>query len=84
MRSAKIGRNQRCPCGSGKKYKQCCERKQRRLGPGSWAVVAALAAAGAVLVFFLYNLTQGDSGATGTSCPPGQVWSPEHGHCHDI
>ena len=22
--SAKIGRNERCPCGSGKKYKQCC------------------------------------------------------------
>ena len=21
---AKIGRNQRCPCGSGKKYKRCC------------------------------------------------------------
>ncbi|MBM4046797.1 MAG: preprotein translocase subunit SecA [Planctomycetes bacterium] len=22
----KVGRNQRCPCGSGKKYKQCCGR----------------------------------------------------------
>jgi len=21
---AKVGRNQPCPCGSGKKYKQCC------------------------------------------------------------
>ena len=21
---AKIGRNDKCPCGSGKKYKQCC------------------------------------------------------------
>ncbi|WP_421232983.1 SEC-C metal-binding domain-containing protein [Aeromonas jandaei] len=20
----KIGRNETCPCGSGKKYKQCC------------------------------------------------------------
>ncbi|MCK5648583.1 MAG: SEC-C domain-containing protein, partial [Gammaproteobacteria bacterium] len=20
----KVGRNQPCPCGSGKKYKQCC------------------------------------------------------------
>ena len=25
-RSAKIGRNQPCPCGSGKKYKRCCGR----------------------------------------------------------
>ena len=24
---AKIGRNDPCPCGSGKKYKQCCMRK---------------------------------------------------------
>ena len=22
----KIGRNQRCPCGSGKKFKRCCGR----------------------------------------------------------
>ncbi|MGL6311367.1 SEC-C metal-binding domain-containing protein [Aeromonas sp. 96A] len=21
---AKVGRNEPCPCGSGKKYKQCC------------------------------------------------------------
>ena len=25
----KIGRNEPCPCGSGKKYKQCCGRPQR-------------------------------------------------------
>lgn len=24
----KVGRNAPCPCGSGKKYKHCCERKQ--------------------------------------------------------
>ncbi len=23
-RESKIGRNERCPCGSGKKYKKCC------------------------------------------------------------
>ena len=23
-RVAKVGRNDACPCGSGKKYKQCC------------------------------------------------------------
>ncbi len=26
---AKVGRNQPCPCGSGKKYKRCCESKDR-------------------------------------------------------
>lgn len=25
---AKIGRNSPCPCGSGKKYKRCCEKKE--------------------------------------------------------
>ena len=25
--SNKVGRNDPCPCGSGKKYKQCCGRK---------------------------------------------------------
>ena len=25
-RSAKVGRNDPCPCGSGKKYKNCCMR----------------------------------------------------------
>jgi hypothetical protein len=26
---AKIGRNEKCPCRSGKKYKHCCARKQQ-------------------------------------------------------
>ncbi|SHE95934.1 protein translocase subunit secA [Seinonella peptonophila] len=28
-RGEKIGRNQPCPCGSGKKYKNCCQRKEQ-------------------------------------------------------
>ena len=24
---AQVGRNEKCPCGSGRKYKQCCLRK---------------------------------------------------------
>jgi len=27
-RQGKVGRNEPCPCGSGKKYKKCCLRKQ--------------------------------------------------------
>jgi len=27
VRDKKIGRNEKCPCGSGLKYKKCCERK---------------------------------------------------------
>jgi len=28
---AKIGRNEKCPCGSGKKYKHCCARKDQSI-----------------------------------------------------
>lgn len=27
--SRKVGRNEPCPCGSGRKYKRCCQKKQR-------------------------------------------------------
>ena len=30
-KEAKIGRNDPCPCGSGKKYKHCCQNKPQRL-----------------------------------------------------
>jgi uncharacterized protein YecA (UPF0149 family) len=30
--SKKIGRNDPCPCGSGKKYKHCCLNKDRGKG----------------------------------------------------
>ena len=30
--SPKVGRNEPCPCGSGKKYKKCCGRTTRGLG----------------------------------------------------
>ncbi len=29
----KIGRNERCPCGSGKKYKHCCLRRRQAAAP---------------------------------------------------
>ena len=34
-RGKKVGRNDKCPCGSGKKYKYCCllKLKERELPP---------------------------------------------------
>ena len=78
----KVGRNDRCPCGSGRKYKHCCERKKSRMSPASWAAVVCIAVAAAFLVFFLFNLTQSSGRASIGPCPPGQTWSAEHGHCH--
>jgi tetratricopeptide (TPR) repeat protein len=38
---AKIGRNDRCPCGSGKKYKQCCLAKDTVAEPRPLAAAPA-------------------------------------------
>ena len=78
-RVSRVGRNQLCPCGSGRKYKACCERKERQLSPTAWlAIVGATAVLLAVLVFTFSSANRAASGI----CPPGQVWSVAHGHCH--
>ena len=78
-RVSRVGRNELCPCGSGKKYKQCCERKEGRLSPTTWLTIVGVAAAVlAALIFSFSSTTQVASGI----CPPGQVWSIDHGHCH--
>jgi tetratricopeptide (TPR) repeat protein len=40
---AKIGRNEPCPCGSGKKYKQCCLAKDEAAASAARAAQAAQA-----------------------------------------
>ena len=72
---AKVGRNEACPCGSGKKYKHCCESKARSTRMTSvMLVVVAVAIVAAILASVL---GEGDTGAG-----PGKVWSAEHGHYH--
>ena len=76
-----VGRNDPCPCGSGKKYKRCCAGKQSRhemvYSKGLAAllgVLFVLAAIGIVAAF--YSSDRSGAGSTRT-------WSPEHGHWHD-
>jgi len=75
---AAIGRNDPCPCGSGKKYKRCCALKVNQT---SWqlriviGLVAMCLLGGLIIV-----LTTADDIEPGG--PPGLVWSPEHGHYH--
>ncbi len=82
--TTKVGRNDRCPCGSGKKYKHCCEGKAGRLSAAGWVTIAALVLAVGVLVYFLVNAAQNDGSGSARRrpCPAGQVWSAQHGHCH--
>lgn len=74
----KMGRNARCPCGSGKKYKQCCgpaeaARSKRRSIYAMIATVAVLVLGIGGLVALLRS----------ESDTPGRIWSAEHRHWHD-
>ena len=83
-----VGRNQPCPCGSGKKYKHCCFGKDTKSEASNRNIIIW---GGALAVGFigLYVMFSNDSSTpTFQSDPtgqgsPGQVWSPEHGHWHD-
>ena len=73
---ARTGRNDLCPCGSGRKFKKCCEsktsaRRQSRvlMIVVGLAIVGGLAAAAA-------SFRSGNSGSV-------RVWDPAHGHYHD-
>jgi hypothetical protein len=75
---AKAGRNDLCPCGSGKKFKKCCALKgQNRRS--SMLLVGLLAAA---LAGGIYAAVVGFGDEGSSVAGPGQVWSPEHGHYH--
>ena len=74
----KIGRNDTCSCGSGRKYKNCCGKT----GKGSirkWSVG---------LILFLVLLAVGvvgqlhDFSKREKIPPPQRVWSEEHRHWH--
>lgn len=38
----KVGRNDPCPCGSGKKFKKCCEAKASKRSLGSAQVITGV------------------------------------------
>ena len=68
------GRNERCPCGSGKKFKHCCESKRDGVPSGVIALLVAAVIVAALIVVF--TSVRSSSGS-------GRVWSAEHGHYHD-
>ncbi len=71
----KIGRNDLCPCGSGRKFKKCCEPKQN--ARSSRALMIAIAAA------MLAALVVAIASFTSERTTAGLVWDPAHGHYHD-
>lgn len=71
----KIGRNDPCPCGSGRKYKQCCLQggqgmtKRTRL----LAILIGVALVGGAVLAVNWD---------GGGSEQRRVWSEEHGHWH--
>jgi hypothetical protein len=78
MTNIKTGRNEKCGCGSGKKFKQCCGAKRGADGTSRILLVALAAIIVAAIFFGLSAARHGSSAAPA----PGQVWSAEHGHYH--
>ena len=74
---AKPGRNDQCPCGSGRKFKKCCESKTEGRQSSRVLMIAVGAALVAALVAGVASFT---SEGTGSSV---RVWSAEHGHYHN-
>ena len=75
------GRNERCPCGSGRKYKQCCANKvvEQPASRSFFRVAVGMAA----LALIFASVAVGRTLLEGSEEQPARVWSEEHGHWHD-
>jgi hypothetical protein len=73
---AKLGRNDICDCGSGKKYKKCCEAKTPSTTQSRVLMLTVGFAVAAAIV-------AGIASFTGSSQSTVRVWDPAHGHYHN-
>lgn len=78
----RVGRNDPCSCGSGKKYKRCCAGKQSKNEILFSKGLAALL--GIILVLVVIVIVAAFYSSDGSSARPDRVWSSEHGHWHDV
>jgi hypothetical protein len=83
VNTVKVGRNDPCACGSGRKYKHCCERKQIEreklrdsIGKGVFYVLGPLF----VVMLCVMAITSLRGGSD--SDEPPKVWSAAHNHWH--
>ena len=54
----KTNRNDQCPCGSGKKYKQCCEQKRFQNDDNSYVRWIISGAVGFFLALTLWGIVE--------------------------
>lgn len=77
----KIGRNEPCPCGSGKKYKHCCLNRKAALPMTQKLLLLVVALViGSGMILGLTALLTEDH--MGVPAEEGKVWSEEHQHWH--
>lgn len=77
----KVGRNEPCPCGSGRKHKNCCLQKtvSSRVPLAHKVVFAVVGLAIlATVVAMAVTIATHEPAEDG-----GRVWSEEHQHWHD-
>jgi hypothetical protein len=74
---AKPGRNDKCSCGSGRKFKKCCEGKTESRRSSRILMIAVGAALLAAIAAGVTSFT------TDTRASSVRVWDPAHGHYHD-
>ena len=73
---AQAGRNDLCPCGSGRKFKKCCASKTASARQSRfWMIVVGLAVVGSLAVGLTSFRGGGNRGV--------RIWDPAHGHYHD-
>ncbi len=77
----KVGRNDPCPCGSGRKYKNCCEGKATAKEALTSKALPILL--GVVLMTLVVLIVTALYSPAPTEERAGRVWSVEHGHWHD-
>ena len=70
-------RNAPCPCGSGEKYKRCCEVAQSSIMSPGLLILGILILVGSVIVISTMMNAPDQS-------DPQRVWSEEHGHWHSV
>jgi hypothetical protein len=73
---AKIGRNDPCACGSGRKYKKCCEVKTPSQAQSRVLILTVGVAVAAAIVAGIASFTSDSASSV-------RVWDPAHGHYHD-
>ena len=78
MNTAKLGRNDLCHCGSGLKFKRCCEANTAATRSGRFWMIIVAAAVALCVAAGVASFSSNGSGSGGA-----RVWSQDHGHYHD-